>query len=203
MTEIGCFVVANSVNDYRMDTCGKPRPDMEVAIVDADDNFLAPGEQGEIVVRPRRPFVIMSGYYKQPELTLQAARNLWFHTGDRGSLDADGFLTFHGRLKELIRRGGEMISPVEIETRLRAMPGVLDCAAVGVPDAVQGEEVKVIVVGEGVRAADVREFLAGKVPRFMLPRYVEFMAAIPKTETQKIQRFKLQYLNASVIDLKP
>lgn len=202
MTEIGCFVVANSVSAYRMDSCGKPRPDMEVAILDADDNPVPPGVQGEIAVRPRRPFVIMSGYYKQPDLTLQASRNLWFHTGDRGSLDADGFLYFHGRLKELIRRGGEMVSPVEIETKLRAMPGVTDCAVVGVPDAVQGEEIKVIVVGEGVRAPDVREFLAGKVPRFMLPRYVEFMAAIPKTETQKIQRFKLQYLNASVVDLK-
>lgn len=202
MTEIGCFVVANSVSDYRMDTCGKPRPDMEVAILDADDNLLPAGERGEIVVRPRRPFVIMSGYYKQPDLTLQAWRNLWFHTGDRGSLDADGFLHFHGRLKELIRRSGEMISPVEIETKLRTMPGVLDCAVVGVPDPVQGEEIKVVVVGEGVRAPDVATFLTGKVPRFMLPRYVEFMAAIPKTETQKIQRFKLQYLNASVIDLK-
>lgn len=202
MTEIGCFVVANSVSDYRMDTCGKPRPDMEVAIMDAEDNLLPAGEQGEIVVRPREPFVIMSGYYKQPDLTLQAWRNLWFHTGDRGSLDADGFLVFHGRLKELIRRGGEMISPVEIETKLRAMPGVVDCAVVGVPDPVQGEEIKVVVVGAGVRAQDIVAFLTGKVPRYMLPRYVEFMAAIPKTETQKIQRFKLQYLNASVGDLK-
>jgi crotonobetaine/carnitine-CoA ligase len=202
MTEIGCFVVANSVSAYRMDTCGRPRPDMEVAVVDADDNPLPAGAQGEIVVRPRQPFVIMSGYYKQPDLTVQAWRNLWFHTGDRGSLDADGFLHFHGRLKELIRRGGEMISPVEIETKLRAMPGVIDCAVVGVPDAVQGEEIKVIIVGEGVSASHVREFLTTRVPRFMLPRYVEFMATIPKTETQKIQRFKLQYLNESVIDLK-
>jgi crotonobetaine/carnitine-CoA ligase len=185
-----------------MDTCGRPRPDMEVAVVDADDNPLPAGAQGEIVVRPRQPFVIMSGYYKQPDLTVQAWRNLWFHTGDRGSLDADGFLHFHGRLKELIRRGGEMISPVEIETKLRAMPGVIDCAVVGVPDAVQGEEIKVIIVGEGVSASHVREFLTTRVPRFMLPRYVEFMATIPKTETQKIQRFKLQYLNESVIDLK-
>lgn len=203
MTEIGCFVVANSVNDYKMDTCGKARPDMEVAIVDSEDHQLAPGQQGEIVVRPRQPFVIMSGYYKQPDLTLQTWRNLWFHTGDRGSLDSEGFLHFHGRLKELIRRGGEMISPVEIETKLRAMPGVVDCAAVGVSDPVQGEEIKVIVVADDVRAPDVVTFLTGKVPRFMMPRYVEFMAAIPKTETQKIQRFKLQYLNASVVDLKP
>ena len=114
MSEIGCFVVCNSIADYRLDSCGKPRTDMEVRIFDGDDRDLGPGEQGEIVVRPREPFVIMSGYYKQPELSQQASRNLWFHTGDRGSFDADGYLYFHGRLKELIRRGGEMISPVEI-----------------------------------------------------------------------------------------
>lgn len=204
MTEIGCFAVCNSVREYRMDTCGKARPDMEVAVVDPDDRLLGPGEQGEIVVRPRAPFVIMSGYYKQPELTLQAQRNLWFHTGDRGSLDADGYLRFHGRLKELIRRGGEMISPVEIETKLRGMAGVVDCAVVGVPDAIQGEEIKAIVVaGDAPLAAgDVLHFLQGKLPRHMLPRYVEFLAAIPKTETQKIQRFKLQYVNGAVTDLK-
>lgn len=203
MTEIGCFVVCNSLTDYRMDTCGKARSDMEVAIVDSDDRLLDPGAQGEIVVRPREPYVIMSGYYKQPELTLQASGNLWFHTGDRGSLDLDGFLHFHGRLKELIRRGGEMISPVEIETKLRGMPGVLDCAVVGVADPLQGEEVKVVIVaGKEMTAGAVVAFLADKVPRYMVPRYVEFMAAIPKTETQKIQRFKLQYVNPSVTDLK-
>jgi crotonobetaine/carnitine-CoA ligase len=203
MTEIGCFVVCNTTTDYRLDTCGKSRSDMQVGIVDAHDRELGPGEQGEIVVRPRAPFVIMSGYYKQPDLTLQAMNNLWFHTGDRGSLDADGYLRFHGRLKELIRRGGEMISPVEIETKLRSMPGVLDCAVVGVADTVQGEEVKAIIVSEGLMdAGAIVSFLADKVPRHMLPRYVEFLPAIPKTETQKIQRFKLQYVNSSVTDLK-
>jgi acyl-CoA synthetase (AMP-forming)/AMP-acid ligase II len=203
MTEIGCFVVCNTVADYRRDTCGKSRPDMHVSIVDAEDRELPPGTQGEIVVRPRAPNVIMLGYYKKPELTLRASSNFWFHTGDRGSLDADGYLTFHGRLKELIRKGGEMISPVEIETKLRAMPGVTDCAVVGVADEVQGQEVKAIVVcsapGDG---GAVVSYLTGKIPRFMLPRYVEFLDAIPKTETQKIQRFKLQYIDRSVIDLK-
>jgi carnitine-CoA ligase len=203
MTEIGCFVVCNSLADYKLDTCGKPRTDMEVAIVDGDDRPLAAGEQGEIVVRPREPNVIMSGYYKQPELTWQASGNLWFHTGDRGSLDADGFLRFHGRMKELVRRGGEMISPVEIETKLRGMPGVVDCAVVGVPDPVRGEEIKAVIVAErAMEPQAVTAFLAGKVPRYMIPRYVEFMAAIPKTETQKIQRFKLQYISPSVADLE-
>ena len=203
MTEIGCFAVCNTITDYRIGTCGKARTDMEVAIVDSEDRVLCSGEKGEIVIRPREPNVIMSGYYKQPELTLDSISNLWFHTGDRGSLDADGYLRFLGRLKELIRRGGEMISPVEIETKLRDMPGVVDCAVVGVADPVQGEEVKVAIVAEvAIQAGEVVAFLVDKVPRHMLPRYVEFMAAIPKTETQKIQRFKLQYINQSVTDLK-
>lgn len=203
MTEIGCFATCNSTASYRIGSCGKARSDMDVRVLDADDRELGPGEQGEIAVRPREPFVIMSGYYKQPEQTLQASRNLWFHTGDRGRLDEDGFLYFHGRLKELIRRGGEMISPVEIETKLRSMPGVADCAIVGVDDAMLGEEVKAVVVAEhALEAASIVEFLRDKLPRFMLPRYVEFVSAIPKTETEKIQRFKLTYLNAAVIDLK-
>lgn len=203
MTEIGCFATCNSVTGYRIGSCGKARSDMDVRILDADDRELGPGEQGEIAVRPREPFVIMSGYYKQAEQTLQASRNLWFHTGDRGSLDADGFLYFHGRLKELIRRGGEMISPVEIETKLRSMPGVVDCAIVGVDDAILGEEIKAVVVAEdALEARAIADFLQDKLPRYMVPRYVEFASAIPKTETEKIQRFKLTYLNSSVIDLK-
>ncbi len=203
MTEIGCIATCNSVTNYRMGSCGRPRSDMDVRILDADDRELGPGQQGEIVVRPREPFVIMSGYYKQPEQTLQASRNLWFHTGDRGSLDEDGYLYFHGRLKELIRRGGEMISPVEIETKLRAMPGVVDCAIVGVDDPIQGEEVKAVIVAEHeLDARAIPAFLQDKLPRHMLPRYVEFVSVIPKTETEKIQRFKLTYLSSAVTDLK-
>lgn len=203
MTEIGCFATCNSVFDYRIGSCGRARSDMDVRILDADDRELGPGQQGEIAIRPRDPFVIMSGYYKQSEQTLQASRNLWFHTGDRGSLDEDGYLYFHGRIKELIRRGGEMISPVEIETKLRAMPGIVDCAIVGVDDPIHGEEVKAVVVTEyALDARKIPEFLQDKLPRYMLPRYVEFLSVIPKTETEKIQRYKLTYLNSAVTDLK-
>ncbi len=202
MTEIGGWSSANTVDDSRFGSCGKPRADLEIRIFDKDDKEAAPGQQGEIVVRPRVPDVILLGYYKKPEQMLEASRNLWFHTGDLGSLDADGYLFYHGRLKELIRRSGEMISPVEIETCLRRMPSVRDCAVVAVPDAIVGDEIKAVLVCDGsVEPAAVRAFLKDLLPAYMLPRYVEFLDTIPKTETEKIQRNKLQYLNDNVHDL--
>lgn len=202
MTEIGGWSSANTVEYSRFGSCGKPRADLEIRIFDQDDVELAPGLQGEIVVRPRMPNVILLGYYKKPEQMLEASRNFWFHTGDLGSIDVEGYLFYHGRLKELIRRSGEMISPVEIETCLRRMPFVRDCAVVAVPDAILGDEIKAVLVCEGVvEPTAVRAFLKDLLPAYMLPRYVEFVDAIPKTETEKIQRNKLQYLNESVHDL--
>lgn len=203
MTEIGGWTSVNTVDAYRFGSCGRPRDDIEVHIFDTEDREVATGEPGEIVVRPREPNVILSGYYNQPGQLVAASRNFWFHTGDRGSIDADGYLYFHGRTKELIRRGGEMISPVEVETALRAMPGILDCAVVGVPDAIMDEEIKAAVVaGAAVTAAAVRAFLAERLPPFMLPRYVELVTSLPKTETEKVQRHKLQYLDERVDDAR-
>lgn len=205
MTEIGGFVCVNTEDATRVGSCGRIRPDMDVRIVDAEDNERAAGEQGEIVVRPLKPGVILTGYWRQPDKMVEASRNLWFHTGDRGHVDADGYVFFHGRIKELIRRGGEMVSPVELETVLRKMPGVADCAAVGIEDAVMGQEIKVVVVpaGEAVAPASVIDFLRERVPGFMLPRYVELAPAIPKTETEKVQRHKIAYVDARVHDMAP
>lgn len=203
MTEIGGFVCINTESATRIGSCGRIRPDMDVRIVDADDNELPAGEQGEIVVRPLKPGVILAGYWRQPDKMVEASRNLWFHTGDRGHIDADGYVVFHGRIKELIRRGGEMVSPVEIETVLRKMPGVADCAVVGVEDAVLGQEIKVLVVPDGGAPAPqaVLAYLAGRVPGFMMPRYIEFAAAVPKTETEKVQRHKIAYVDGRVHDM--
>jgi crotonobetaine/carnitine-CoA ligase len=202
MTEIGGLACANSLAAYREGSCGKPRYDMELRVVDEYDREMPVGQQGEIVVRPKAPFVILSGYYGKPDLMVEACRNLWFHTGDRGSFDADGFLYFHGRFKELIRRKGEMISPVEIETKLRDLAGVEDCAVVAVPDDIVGEEIKAVVVTRVAMApAAVRDYLQRHFPAYMLPRYVEFLPSIPKTETEKIQRRALQYVDGTVHDL--
>ncbi len=202
MSEIGGWVSCNTAAEYRFGSCGRRRRSMDVRIFDELDREVPSGTQGEIVVRPLEPNVILTGYYRKPEAMVDASRNLWFHTGDRGSFDDDGYLYFHGRSKELIRRGGEMISPVEIETKLRTMAGVADCAAVGVPDPIMGEEIKVAVVMERpVDSLAIIRHLQPLVPPYMLPRYVEFVAEIPKTETEKIQRNKLQYLDSSVHDV--
>ncbi len=204
MTEVGGWVTANALDAHRIGSAGLPRHDVEVRVVGDADEERPPGEAGEIVVRPRAPGVILSGYFRRPEAFAAACRNLWFHTGDIGSFDADGFLYFHGRAGELIRRGGEMIAPAEIEHLLRELPGVVDCAAVGVPDPIMGDEVKVAVVaGAAMTHREVRDRLAASLPPFKLPRYVEFVDHIPRTATEKILRRELQHVGGAVVDLLP
>lgn len=202
MTETGGWVSGSPRAEHKVGANGRVRDDMDVQIVDGDDNPLPTGTRGEIVVRPRMPHVILAGYYNKSEQMAASTRNLWFHTGDIGSFDTDGFLYFHGRSKELIRRGGEMISPVAIEDKLRAMPGIDDCAAVGVPDDIMGEEIKIVVVRSGeIEPCDVRAFLDDRLPRAFLPRYIEFCDRIPRTESEKILRRELVYVDERVTDL--
>lgn len=202
MTEVGGWVSGSTAGDHKLGANGRVRADMQVQIFDNDDNPVETGERGEIVVRPLQPNRIMLGYYNKAEELAKASRNFWFHTGDVGSFDDDGYLYFHGRTKELIRRGGEMISPQELELHLRKIPGVSDCAIVGVPDAIMGEEVKAVVVAaQEFDLREVRRSLADKVPSYMLPRYVERVDAIPRTQTEKILRRELQYVNDRVVDL--
>ncbi|MEW6257541.1 MAG: AMP-binding protein [Pseudomonadota bacterium] len=204
MTEIGGWVTGNTTAHYRFGSCGRARPDVDVQVVDAADRPVPPGVAGEIVVRPKAPFVLLLGYWANEKATWEAARNFWFHTGDAGMMDEDGYLFFQGRLKEIIRRGGENISPFELETALLHHPDIEDAAVVAVPDAIFGEEIKAVIVArQPFVAADVRRFLKGRVADFMLPRYVQFVPAIPRTETQKIQRRALQENTQAIIDLEP
>jgi len=202
MTEVGGWVSGSTACDHKLGANGRVRPDMQVQIVDETDNPVPAGERGEIVVRPLEPNRILLGYYNKPDELAKASRNFWFHTGDVGSIDADGYLYFHGRTKELIRRGGEMISPQEIEGRVLKIPGIKDCAIVGVADPIMGEEVKaVIVTDQDFDLGEVRRQLADQIPSYMLPRFVERVGVIPRTQTEKILRRELQYVDGRVIDL--
>jgi acyl-CoA synthetase (AMP-forming)/AMP-acid ligase II len=202
MTETGGMVTINSRQQKRFGSVGAVRDDFDVVVVD-DHDLPVEGGIGEIAVRPRRPHVMTSGYYRKPEETVAASGNWWFHTGDLGRFDADGFLHFEGRKKELIRRAGEMISPVMIELGALKHPAVADCAAVGVPDAILEEEIKLCVVRRSdVEPREIHAFLSGLLPRHMLPRYLQFVEAIPKTPTQKVQRFKLLNLPEPLHDVK-
>jgi acyl-CoA synthetase (AMP-forming)/AMP-acid ligase II len=203
MTELGGWTTGSPRHERCYGSCGKPREDIELMIADEADNPLPPGVKGEIIGRPRAPGRILLGYWQQPDKTVEATRNLWFHSGDLGSRDAEGNFYYHGRLKELIRRGGEMISPIQIETRLMDMPGIRDCAIVGVSDPIMDEEIKAVLVVEGaVEPGRVVEFLSDFFPRYMLPRFVEFAEQIPKTANQKVQRHLMRENGSNVVDLR-
>jgi carnitine-CoA ligase len=179
----------------------------EVRIVDPDTDEPVPQETvGEIVVRPRLAGCFSAGYFRMAEKTVEAWRNLWFHTGDAGRLDARGRLWFVDRIKDCIRRRGENISSYEIEQVLNAHPAVAESAVVGVRVGGAGgeEEVKACIVPVGA-APDPRELLdwcVPRMPRFAVPRYLEILPALEKTATGKIRKHDLRHagLTASTWD---
>lgn len=201
MTETGGVSTINSRQHYRVGSVGHPRDDFEVVLLDDDDRVVTQGV-GEIAVRPKQPWLMTSGYHDKPEETMAALTNLWFHTGDFGRFDADGYLYFEGRKKELIRRAGEMISPLSIELVACHHPAIADCAVVGIPDDVLGEEIKLVIVERApVDHTDLLGFLKARLPRHEVPRYLDFIDRIPKTPTEKIQRFKLKTASPRLVDL--
>jgi len=201
MTETGGMVTMNTRAAYREGSVGRPRDDFDLVLLDDDDNPISSGI-GEICVRPKRAYVMTMGYFEKPEETVKASSNFWFHTGDRGRFDEDGYLYFIGRKKELIRRGGEMVSPVAIELVALKHPAIIDCAAVGVPDEILDEEIQLVIVAKDQVACcqTLQGFLANELPKHMRPRYFQFVTEIPKTATQKIQRFKLTQLQGTIFD---
>lgn len=201
MTETGGWVSMNTPTQARFGSVGRPRVHVRLNIVDESGQSVPTGQKGEIIAQSTRPNVFFSEYWRKPEATAAVLKNDWLHTGDRGYLDEDGFLYFDGRLKELIRRGGEMIAPTEIEQQLLKHDLVRDCAVAGVPDDIMGEELHAYVVSDTTPdALAIRDFLIERLPSYMAPRYFSFVSAIPKTETQKIQRHLLAALQAPVID---
>jgi len=176
-------------------SAGKPRGLAEVQIVGDDDAPLPAGEVGEICVRPRERGIMMSGYYKMPDATVRDTRDLWLHTGDRGRLDADGYLYFVDRKKEAIRRRGENISAYEVEMLVARHPAVLEVAAVPVASELSEDEVMIYVVcrnGERVSEEELVRFANRNMAHFMVPRFVHFIDALPKTASEKIEKYKLK-----------
>ncbi|MYE11182.1 MAG: AMP-binding protein [Gammaproteobacteria bacterium] len=203
MTELSCPVgyptwSADRFDDRGRASQGTVRPGYEVRIVDEHDQPLPPGEVGEIVFRSDIPWVLNAGYLNMPEPTAAAWQGGWFHTGDAGYLDGEGWFYFIDRLKDCIRRRGENISSFDVEMSVMAHPEVALAAAIAVKENDRpgaNEEVKVCCVrtedssldGEGL----VR-WLIGKMPRFMVPRYVEFFDELPLTPTQKVRKVELR-----------
>ena len=194
MSEISCPINtgATLVNDA---SCGRVRDGYDARLVDENDREVAVGEVGELIVRASRPHTMMAGYLNNDRATVEAWRNLWFHTGDGFRQDAEGNFYFVDRLKDAIRRRGENISSIELELEVGAHAGVRECAAVAVKSEWGEDDVKVFVVpdpGYTVTAPDLVAFLAERVPAFMVPRFIEFVDEIPRTATGKIRKVELR-----------
>ena len=174
----------------------------EVAIADPEtDRPVPPGAVGEILVRPKVPFGFMAGYHGRPQQTVEAWRNLWFHTGDAGTMTADGLVTFVDRIKDCIRRRGENISATEVEAAFAGLPGVAEVAAYAVPSEIRGgeDEIMLAVVpapGASPTPESVDAHARGALPRFARPRFVAIVDALPKTATGKVQRAVLRQRGA-------
>ena len=196
MTETGHFSTTSPDDPMRYKASGRPVPQYEVAVVDADDNELPPGELGELVVSPRVPGVMMTEYHRQPEATQAAFRNGWFHTGDLATIEADGYIRWVDRIADAIRRRGEMISSTEVERAVCAFDGIAECAAVGVPSELGEEEVKLVVVPEPGRSIDpaaLQRHCQATLPDFCQPRYLEVLDELPKTATHKVNKPQLRH----------
>lgn len=198
MTEIGMPCWTPYDEPRRAGSCGHVRSDLyDFAVLDPDtDEPLPPGSVGEFAVRPRQPWTISPGYFNDASATLRSWRNLWFHTGDAGYIDADGWVYFVDRLKDRIRRRAENISSYDIELAASGFPHVKECAAVGVPSPYSmDDDIKLFVVPEAGHKLDpllLLRHIGGLVPHYMVPRFIELADQLPRTPTQKIRRAVLR-----------
>jgi len=176
----------------RMKSCGKPMRTAHIRVVDENGDDCAPGQVGEIVVGGGQ---VMKGYWNLPEATAQAIRGDWFHSGDAGYFDEDGYLYIYDRVKDMIVSGGENVYPAEVESALAAHPAIADVAVIGVPDDRWGEAVKAVVVakpGETVSADDVIGFAHQQIAGYKCPKSVDFIDALPRNPSGKILKRELR-----------
>ncbi|WP_063726719.1 AMP-binding protein [Streptomyces sp. RTd22] len=168
----------------------------DIRLVDPDTDVEVPvGEIGELVVRPKHPWTCSMGYYGMPERTVDAWRNLWFHTGDALRRDADGWYYFVDRYKDALRRRGENISSYEIEQALLGWDAILECAVIGVAAGVEAGEDEVMAVVVAARdfdPAELWEWCAGRVPAFAVPRFVRVVDRLPKTPSERVRKALLR-----------
>jgi crotonobetaine/carnitine-CoA ligase len=198
MTEIG-FPLTTGWDPPNPRTCGKRRegaPFYEVRVVNEHDEPVEAGTVGELIVRAGDPWVMNQGYWAMPEATSKAWRNGWFHTGDAFVEDEDGWLYFVDRRKDALRRRGENISSFEVEAGINAHPEVAETAVLGVPSELTEDDVLAVIVrtpGSDLTAEVLVEWLIPRMPRFHIPRYIEFIDELPKTDgTFRVQKYVLR-----------
>lgn len=188
-------ITLSSPSESKPGSIGRAAPLAEVAVVDDDDNPLPPGEVGEIVVRPRVPSGIYSGYWRQPEFTINTWRNLWHHTGDSGKRDSDGYFYFVDRKQDALRRRGENISSIEVETALMKHPMITHAAVVAVPSTMTEDEMLACIVPAeeaDLEPEELFQFFKKELPYFVVPRFVRIISSLPMTPTLKVQKHILR-----------
>ena len=189
------FVICTSLSDRKPGWMGKVAEGFEARVVDERDNEVPHGTPGELVLRNHEPFAFSMGYFEMPEKTVEAWRNLWFHTGDRVVRDDEGYFKFLDRIKDSIRRRGENISSYEVEQVIGAHPAVEMVAVYAVPSELAEDEVMCAIVRRSdarLDPLDIVQWCEPRLSHFAIPRYVRFVDELPKTENGKIQKFRLR-----------
>jgi crotonobetaine/carnitine-CoA ligase len=196
-SEVMTLLARRPGRTYAPNALGEPAPGIEIRLLDDRDFEVADGEVGEFCARSLEPWALFNGYFERPDLTAQAFRNLWYHTGDLGRRDAAGQYFFVDRKADFIRYKGRNIASLEVEAAVAAHPAVAQVAAHGVRSAeLEAEaELKVCVVrkpGQDVAPEELARFVNDTAPYFFVPRYIEFLEALPATPTGRVQKYKLR-----------
>jgi crotonobetaine/carnitine-CoA ligase len=194
------FVFAGLIPSDRPGTMGYLADGIEARIVDPDDAELAGGQAGELVLRASEPFAFATGYFRMPDKTVEAWRNLWFHTGDRVVRDPDRHYRFIDRMKDSIRRRGENVSSWEVEQTILSHPAVAACAIYPLPSELGEDEVAAAIQLEADRSlqpVDIIRHCEGRIAYFAVPRYVRFVSQMPLTENGKIKKGVLRDAGAT------
>lgn len=189
------FAIATRADSPRSGLMGWLQPGFEARVADTADAALPDGEAGELLLRADEPFAFASGYFNMPEKTVEAWRNLWFHTGDRVVREADGAFRFIDRMKDAIRRRGENISSYEVEQVLLSHPSVATVAVYPVRSELAEDEVMASVIVQPESRLDVVElaqYCEARLPYFAIPRYIDIVDDLPRTENGKVQKYKLR-----------
>ncbi|MCP1740114.1 MULTISPECIES: ATP-dependent acyl-CoA ligase [Bradyrhizobium] len=185
------FVFAGTIPSDRPGTMGYLAEGVEARIVDENDSALPDGQAGELALRAGEPFAFATGYFGMPEKTVEAWRNLWFHSGDRVVREPDGHYRFIDRMKDSIRRRGENVSSWEVEQTIQSHPAVAACAIYPLPSELGEDEVAAAILlepGQSLEPVDIVRHCEGQIAYFAIPRYVRILSQMPLTENGKIKK---------------